>query len=681
MNHLSIMNMNDREMKDRPSHEVVYCLDSINAIRGPEIQNDPINNPTNDVTLKVQMSTDKVQFKSIELATLEMPAAQLLIEDQWSKFHYMNNVPMFYDSVVSRSFTIVDATGFGVADVVLPVHQNRITDIDDSNVTDPIFYTGQPHNLKSFVDNEWYVTSTSVGTFPINSLTLTIIDDTSFSVSGFPTSTLWKPNAAATRFGYLVAPHITDYKHLAYTIDQQLPNEISLSYDDLDGRFALRQSPNSQLLLYLSVIHDSLAKYIGFATGRHKISAMKNRTLYSRISSDTLGLATLQLDSGNYFTEAALLEQLTKQTERFYFTHTQVHKLSIMDSVQGTVYTINIPSGNYTPESFAQTITSKLSATPVAVEVEFSSFSSSSSSSSSSSFEFFYNKPFTLLFDPIETSPSVSYALGFQETVYSGEDHYVSNLHFSCQPISGTDTFPTTIIDFDLSTTSNSKLVLTSSTQMPKQGNATINSSTITVLTTEATNYQVGDLVHLTDTTGSVQFDTSVLEVKDAQTFVLDLCALVPGFAPSTSVVLSNPPMLKGHNMSLMLAPREQNVKIASILGFRAKDNITNINSTITANYSLDLIGSDYIMMQIIHPIGSSRTEQLNETNNNHSNFIGKVVLINTTIRRVSNFVPMKFTFSPRKKITQIQVRFLTPRGDLYQLHGRNWSATLICKT
>lgn len=98
------------------------------------------------------------------------------------------------------------------------------------------------------------------------------------------------------------------------------------------------------------------------------------------------------------------------------------------------------------------------------------------------------------------------------------------------------------------------------------------------------------------------------------------------------------------------------------------------------SRHPIDTRGPTYVMMQIVDPIGSAQCEQLSPTGN-LSSFIAKCVLLNTTRRTLDDPVPKIFKFFPARKVTKLHIRLLTPNGQLYQLYGKHWSATLLFKT
>ena len=122
--------------------EYVFAFDSFDQVPGGRKHPTHPTNPTNDIKIKVQMTTNRLQIKSMELATLELPTAQQLIEDEWSQFYFSGGIAI---TSMERSILIKDS--LYTYEATLPLTNNTIVNIDASDTTSPIFTTEFDHLL------------------------------------------------------------------------------------------------------------------------------------------------------------------------------------------------------------------------------------------------------------------------------------------------------------------------------------------------------------------------------------------------------------------------------------------------------------------------------------------------------------------------------------------------------
>ena len=134
-------------MSSSPTKEFVWCMDTNNrSLNYPPM--DP-NNPTNDVVIPLNMSINRITVESIELATLELPRAQRLIETQWNRFFVCDSIRFqtpetpenFLFNLIIRSGGNVDFQAF------VPNALNPIESVDNSDPIMTIITTKYPHLL------------------------------------------------------------------------------------------------------------------------------------------------------------------------------------------------------------------------------------------------------------------------------------------------------------------------------------------------------------------------------------------------------------------------------------------------------------------------------------------------------------------------------------------------------
>jgi hypothetical protein len=699
--------------------EYVYCVDSANIMENPN-QLEPTDNPTNDIIVKVQMSTDKVIFKAIELVTLELPSSQRLIEDQWSRIYFMTPLPF---DATSRTFQILDCNN-QVIEAVLPVTDNLIVALDDTDPTTPVFTTNVDHLLNTAsrmwtfgkpwtvigVAEEFEVTKMD-GTLQDN---VTVLSATEFSVSGFSSQTVWKQNVQATSFGYLDAPPIASYEYLTSVLTRLLwidyrakvgavsKAPFLLKYDVNHGTFTIRINPAIETkipdCIYFSKMQvnpGSLEANLGFCTGTHKFysedvpfctgesgcrSANTKQDILRSNAGATLGICSVRLNPGSYPRANDLISEINAQFNRMWFDPlVEPHILTLSD-ITGQKYSVTLPAGFYTPKTLSTQLTGLLLVAMPAhqIKVEFldTEFSDGFIIQSEN------RTPFSLEFNELDTN--IQFKIGFQPNRYSGGNRYLSNIRFEYSQCAGMSRFSECIIRATESAPTSLQLTVTGSLPPTTyMAFTTMNSGQLrAVSVSHAHGFQFGDIAALT--IQGVLHHLRIQLIVSGTEFLADLGALDLGIPPDTVGSASH----IGHaDVSIMLAPRQNNSFIANVLGFPPIDlmyqpNVRKIPSflnTLTAPYTMDLNGRFYIMVQLVDPPGSARVEQLSDDNHNITGFIAKAVLINTTVRTIDKGHPSVYKFFPARRITQLHFRFLNPDHSLYQLNGHRWAMTLRC--
>jgi hypothetical protein len=652
--------------------EYYYCLDSSNVL-----ESYLIDNPTNDILLKVQMSSDKLIFSKIELVGLELPETQRLIELGWNKLYYMTVLDMpVGGEIIIKDDMIISKAEF-------PPTLNAIVAIDDVDPLNPIFTTEVPHLLDTAFPvwpYPWNITGSAVEVVAIEP---TWISATQFSIS-LVSPVTWMVDVADYVFGYLQATALKTYTDFAAVTQAMLLQDygpISVTFNINTGRtsICLRGDIDDGAVLYVPD-SSSLAAKIGFGPGSHPLTkttleqcygpsgcadvVVSSKCVTSR-SCGTLGVCSVDICPGRYRTPASMIVELNHVMGRFWLDPEDPlpHEIHISET-NGTEHVVAIPCGYYTSYSLSITMTNVLTAVWPAGAITVTD-----------SCEFTANLPFTLDFSNNE---KMAGRLGFVATRYSGSTRYTSNLDFDTHPDTSCSS-GSCIVTFAETCDDSHQLVYVVAPPPPVAMTVSGATFTSTVL---AHGFSVGDLVSV----NNGEFILLIETVVSGTEFIVVLSGGYGAFPNSVVVThVSN----GCEDFKFMFAPRNcgdcagaehncnpgTNAYLASVLGFPAQDEILERLSP----FVMDLNGRHYTMVEIVSPTGSARVEQLNITNHNNSRFIAKALLINTTVRTIDKTFPMVYHMFPPTRLTRIHIRFLNPDGSLLILHGKRWSMTLKC--
>jgi hypothetical protein len=445
--------------------EYVWCMDTRNRIVRENEYNTA--NPTNDICIRPQLSVNRMTVTAIELASLELPRVQRLIESDWSRFYLYTGFPLF--APAGQTIRIKDCCYEYTASI--PYILNNIISIDDTDSTAPIFETTSPHFLSLCVDSWDFGDPVQVIGLPLpviltNSHELEIISPTVFQVKGFPFGTTWVLNPQTTNFGYLYYPQLPSPLEVARLLTKGLNASFEqrtnspclaflVTYDKLTSRFCISLSSSVVRTKGLDFIREavllvegpcSLATLLGFNQCNHPFSTQPKPftvcapqapygTTFIEVSpgaylahqlADALG----ECYNANYFAPRPLT--LTKSTD----IPPNLYVLSI-GTTSGSVVQINIPAGGYTPLTLSKTISHLLTDAWPAGELSLAwnkermTFVFSSETST----------PFSLEFQSTGLT-NIATQLGFSCFRYSGEIEYESDepinaglLNESCQTI------------------------------------------------------------------------------------------------------------------------------------------------------------------------------------------------------------------------------------------------------
>jgi len=691
-----------------PAVEWIFSMDSWNTLPNPD-QKEPDSNSTNDIIVPVCLSANRVAFNSLEAATFEIPTAQYLIENNWNRVYYSNGI--FFRAEDEGLRTVYIETDTALITAVLPLRLNEIVAIDATDPANPIFTTSQPHLLES-LQGLWAwgervrVISTALEFSVYNSKgnllpTVNIIDDVSFSVSGFPGTTNWIQNAGATSFGYLLFPTIPGPTQMANILEVLLARSVqenvlsgcayTVTYNSQKAQYCISQNPQVDWTdnSTVCVTQGSVLNLLGFGIGQNRLHKMVPDPCAGRECTDliresvplcskpidVLGTCMVQLTPGNYPTSAQLTAEIAAQVNRFYLPVEE--NLILVNPLTGESFEALLPPGLYTPESMAQSLEFIFATLWADLDLEVTYFQEEQPCCEDENPNYFQicSGSDTKFNMDMENS-SLAYRLGFTPTSFTCHDCYVSNLPFIYSECMYEGMYFPCI--WDLLVGSGDNLVVTFSQPPPlalTDTTATVSGSTVTVTNlTQAHGLQVGQLVSVT--VGTDTYTLVVSEVVSGTTFRADLGALdLGGIAPNTPV---GAVATECCTPSLLFAPRKRNYIMGAIWGFGARDHLwaPDFQGTYTAPGAITLTPRHYVLVAIKSPIGSARFEHCDVNGSTPTNLIAKVNLDFSFNLNFQRFYNARMNFFSPTMVTQLHIQLLNADGSLYQLHNRHWSAT-----
>lgn len=416
--------------------EYVWCMDSDNREVKAE-QKEPVVNPTNDILIQTSLSNVSMVVNRIELATIEIPRAQYLIEKSWNRlYRYAGfEVPSKYGNslwissastpttIINLPYSLNVATSFSQAGDVLTVqtadqHQLRLL---------PFYHDVQIVGLRS--------------TVVLHESNVLIIDTSTFQVSGVAAGS-WLPGDTGN--ATLVFPPLVSPNRVVDALNFENP-DFAWSYDTQASRFCLQANTNTVFTLY-----GDLAVLLGFL---QTVRFSKKERIYA--SASPTGTTFFEVPEGNYNAEN-LARALTLAGNSFYLhldppenvnpidpppiyipalrsVHTSVQNtpsligtfILTIGTLDGQTHTVLIPNGMYTCPSLASTLTRLLIVWNVEVQyhegIGFCFFSTDGVN-------------FSLEFQNIALT-NVNRRLGFRAARYSCFNEYCSNEYVNCVEI------------------------------------------------------------------------------------------------------------------------------------------------------------------------------------------------------------------------------------------------------
>ena len=354
-------------MSSSLTKEFVWCMDTNNrSLNYPPM--DP-NNPTNDVVVPLNMSINRITVESIELATLELPRAQRLIETQWNRFFVCDSIRFqtpetpenFLFNLTVRSGGNVDFQAF------VPNALNPIVYVDTTHPTMSVVTTKYPHLLQTHVKYwVWGEDIEVIGndrTLPVSNIgvlsdDVTVLSPTTFSIVGVVTG------------GHLHYPDIPSPAYLATMLCKELnascykiADAFNVTFDQERGLFCIALSRQAEVILRDAVLLASnmfsLSQYLGFGTSCNLSFSKQSKPFFIYASESPTPVSFVEITPGNY-TSVGLANEINYQFNKMYFEPIVGIEYRLQFGTDfGEMRTVCIPSGLYNPVTLAATLTSQ----------------------------------------------------------------------------------------------------------------------------------------------------------------------------------------------------------------------------------------------------------------------------------------------------------------------------------
>ena len=687
--------------------EYVECLNTVN--RDKSVYPEP-----NDFYLDLHMSQNRLPVQKIILGSVELPLTQWTIEEDWKNVYFDEGLRLIVtsdDNLDLVLFGIQKSDGTILLGMI-PPSDNLIEQVTVVSATEAIFNTEHPHGLGVVDEWNWGQPIQITNTFLSPSLTLagnptlTIIDDTTFSVANIPPATPatnWAGiGMTAPNIGYVHAPPIRSPTDLARIVEKSLdvaadalslPHWYKLEYTTDQNTFILNfiggQEEDAGTLLIPG------PNSLPYLMGMGGINRPLSNVIANEGSARYQCLSSICLDPGDYNDEE-MVEELIHQWNRFWIDPT-CSKGSGLDPRQfvfsdccGVCHRIDIPFGMWTPETLASYLEGEMNtADPTGmytVTVE------SGCGTTSSDFQFVIqstvDKPFGLEFqDSGDGVKEFVKMIGFKDCCYRGFSSYRSPLCIR---------YPKAVCNGSMIPESYKRHIYKVAHQS-KRRQFEFQSCTIPCLETElvsedgmnaifssgalAHGLQVNDIVRVQFNGAAEEgpFTFLVTAVPDAFTFevVIGSVTLPPTPFATTCTCIYDEPIF-----NLYFGP---NVGVApirpAILGFCA-DAYYGFNSSpstfILAPNIHELGQPPYILFLIKDPGAASTFIQHQYQGDNIPDVFAKVILLPFNLQRL---YPMQILLQGIMVVTRLKIQILNPDHTLYHFHGKDWSATLTLIT
>lgn len=697
---------------------------------------DPLN-PTNNITVPLKMPRARLPVVQINLGSVELPITQYTIESLWNKLYFSEGLALIANMQSENSVRQFTVKVNGVTYTAeLPLFLNPVVAVDDTDPAAPIFTTQFNHALD--MRRFWTWDPIQLISTPLTQASdpdlvnltgdnpnLTVLDQTRFQLNNVPGGTVWTNPSGV--FGYVYAPAIPSPVQLASVVTEALnlvlPGAFRVSYSTETGLFTFESlrtlsscdgSPplNTADVIYILIsTRNSLAALMGFGLGDVPVpprgipsadGSVSNQAFFGSVSQSmpsncdpktvctTVSLtggygyqcrSSVCIPEGNYngdsFRQALYLE-----FNRFYFEPGEaadplLRAVFAFSDAAGTFLSFPIEYGAYTASQFAQVLETGMNAADTqgnTYTVEYDATTHQFCFSSDNA------TPFGLEFGT--GTDTVHPRIGFQSVCYRGQTDYCSVTPVVVPTVQccGTDLdekYPSNVVVPTLNTVT-SKYCLSAS--KPPCQSVIINDAGggLLQITTNAPapvvaalGFQLEDVIDLTITALADTFQVRVVQILDAFTVRVDA-----GSIPTAGLGADEPGSvcLNGLvSMNLYFDSSLQNAFPARYLGFPQVDQLWP--SSLCAPFCYNLSSPSYVLLCLTRPNGATHNNHAYK-NSNIPNVFAKVILYpQFRLER-----PLSYTMylSEMVEITEVGFLFLNPDHTPYQLHGKDWSSSLV---
>lgn len=683
--------------------------------RNRDLTKDQANpaNPTNGIVVPLNMPDLRMQFTHMTLGSAELPLSQYLIESTGNTLYFDDGIRLIVNDVAEecrRTFTLtVDDQTY---EILLPPYLNHVIDVDDSVPAAPIFTTQYAHALDLNSQWNWGLCIQLIGThLGVSAATnlcaanvnFLVLNATQFQISGLT------PGAWPSRdgiYGYVWAPAIPSPQYLAtilqYAIDLEIPRSFALSYSLTTGQFTLTSLLTSTTCArpapptYTPVIYvtaqssECLSAMMGFGTGRCQFQsppsscAVPTPNLLPCAPAAVLHagygyqcVMHVPLALGNYGPDS-LVNQLNASTHRLYFEpgcspQSGTEPMMVFANAEHTCFSISITWGYYTPQTFCQFVQSAMiAADPLGQPYEClydaatGQFCFTTSDSSVFSLEFG---------DLAETLNAQ--AIGFDNISYRGLYLYCSTtpVFFPQLTCCNPGRYLGTLVQACALTHQRKfQFTLTQSRGISLAQITDEGGGTAFVVCSIAHGYQVYDPVALVLISSHSSVILPVTAVINAFTFAVNLAGTSIFDGAVDAPVTCNLADLPLWNF--YLAPTRPQVIPARILGFIPEDLLW-LEGTLTylSPYVWALDPPSYILLCVTETNALSHSSHTAGSVVN-PNVFAKIILAPSV--RVERLYPMMLSATGLAINSAMRFTFYNNDGTLYQMHGLDWSLTLL---
>lgn len=719
----------------------------------------------NGFLYSIELGNENFLIHSISLGTLEIPLTQYTVEEEWSRVYFDEGYvfPVMDDPTnITRIMTLVNADRNETLDFIIPAHVNPI----DSVV--PIaggfrITTRFEHGLEVLPIWDWELpriigqsVDASLLTLSVNNVN--VIDPFTFdffttapSIASGPGSYVYfprypSPQHVADAINHLLSQSDSDWAALCQFLVSNTSLSLTLQNGGTENVFPDTTPPSfrlaslvgfqpcgcntSRLPPSLQPLCPDIPKIADprflFQSRFQQKNACRNE-IVARFPSSCQTF--VRIPPGNYTPETYRAE-LEFQLNRFYFriapdlVSTSNSQFVFTDTT-GTLQTIPIPSGQWSPQDFAAFLQTSMNTADPNGNYSVQAIRDDTTNLITFQFEELGGQHFSLEFSADGSTPDVPIRLGFDPVALRGRSLYRSSRPFvvpslGCcsgpgSPVAerGSRNIYSVQVDtqrrtFSIIATRPPVLIATNS----GAGCAGANTYLLTVPNGAppyfTTGLKIGDVIRMvSQTTGDV-YTGQVVDIPAYN----QVCVTFADVLPAGDYAISHDP---DANFSLYLpAPYNQqgtnsftdassSVR-AEMLGFSpgaimpnrpAPFNIgcvgkcrsggcqgtatapPNLDAATgyTSNLNYNLQHPNYLLVELELDNVSTNIQHRWASDTKHT-LLAKVLVYPEL--RVERVVPMVVTFPTSSFVKGFAIKVLNPDHTAYKFHGRDWSGTLV---
>ena len=700
------------------TNEYSICLDTVNrnAVLYPD---------TNDLVLNLDAARLRRGTVQMYVGSVELPAPQFTIEETWKNMCFDEGIRIV-GNLAGRAISVRASTGI-VYTALIPLYLNPVSSIVVDSPTQLTVTTMLPHALQGLC-NIW-------GTLPITLIDVSMPDpnqlvlnstNPGFTITGPSTFTLTVTSTAQITLGnvgFVSAPALASPSALCVVLNAALLaigfTEGTFSYNALSSVFVLQtvfyqgmpttncgggpgpvpQPPPGVCLLPLVTVPGeiNLSQCMGFqstlglcastpsvAGGQYCIVA-ENGPFWRGSIAITPGFYSPGDLSG-------LGSDINTQFNRFSLDSADA---ILFSNAVGTSLTVPVLAGRYTVDTLAAMLQLAMntidpqsalnlgipSANTYSVQWELLPEQDNGCGSITGQFVFSCNGIFGLEFGDLAIlGSSMPQRLGFNGIAYRNGLSYHS-VRPLVVPLLGCNAtyFSSRVVQI---VANNGRRGFRIDPTAPRVVSGTVtlvNIAGIAVTSTTAHGFQEDDVLSLSFPWSPLfQVRARVSSVVTSTSYLLDpIDGLGFGAWPwaggnaITAALFCLSSTLNVY-FNTLETRRQLNTIFPQILGFDYVD--LQAPAPFVSITTAALEPPPYLLLQVLDVKGSVYTQH-NYLGDNLTNILAKVIFFPTY--QMQRMYPMSLTFNGSEILTQLHFRWLTPDHQLYQFHGRNWSATM----